>query len=242
MGLTGREQVLAAVLDRQEKQAVMTAQQIHAGLEEGPSLRTVQNALNGLVEVGLLVATGGTGSAPCFYRFRDDEQYPHVEFIETAQVPKWTFQNPDVRAWVEDHLTGRVLNACAGKSKLNHDREIVRNDLDETLEVDLSVDVAELQYHLDHESFDTVVFDPPYSIYQSNIRYKNRQVGRGRRAKQSFAKVLRPGGQVIELGYHGTCMPARFNFQRVKRTWFNTTGRYRDTLGSVDQHCPRDEA
>lgn len=238
MSLTAREEVLSTVLQCSADRAVFTTDEIHAAAA-GPSVRTVRNALNGLVEVGMLEASGGSGSAPRYYQVKThNEEFPKVEFIETAQVPKWTFENPDVSEWVESRLEGRVLNACAGNTKLDHDGEIVRNDLDETRDVDISVDVAELQYHLEHESFDTVVFDPPYTIYQSNLRYKGRQVGHGRRAKESFAKLLRPGGTVIELGYHGSCMPARLGFKRIERVWFNTTGRHRDTLGSVDQKLP----
>lgn len=238
MSLTAREEVLATVLQHSTERAVFTTDEIHDTVT-GPSIRTVRNALNNLVEIGFLEASGGNGSAPRFYQVTETtDKHPQLEFIETSQVPKWTFQNPDIREWVESHLTGRVLNACAGKSTLNHDSEIVRNDLDETRDVDISVDVAELQYHLDHDSYDTIVFDPPYTIYQSNLRYKGRQVGHARRAKESFEKLLRPGGIVIELGYHGTCMPARLGFTRVNRTWFNTTGRFRDTLGAVDQKHP----
>lgn len=155
--------------------------------------------------------------------------------ITTQQVPKWTFENESVRSWVEARLQGRVLNACAGKTQLDHGGEIVRNDIDEDRNADLYVDVADLRDHLEPECFDTVVFDPPYSLYQSNLRYDGEQVGHARAAKDGFDYLLKPGGQVIELGYSGSCMPSRLGYERIERVWFNTFGRMKDVLGSIDR-------
>lgn len=44
---------------------------------------------------------------------------------DTVQPNKWTFQSDKIRRWVEERLRGRVLNACAGKTKLVHDGEAV---------------------------------------------------------------------------------------------------------------------
>lgn len=157
-----------------------------------------------------------------------------LRFIPCAQVPKWSFENTAVREWVEYHLDGRVLNACAGKSRLRHDGEIVRNDIDEDIDADLHVDIADLADHLEPGSFDRVVFDPPFSVYQSNLRYDGRQVGHAKVAKEGFHELLAPGGKVIELGYHGSCMPSRLGYERIERAWFCTVGRHKDVLGSVD--------
>jgi len=46
---------------------------------------------------------------------------------------RWTFQYEPARELVESLLAGRVLNACAGKTKLRHDGGIVRNDLNRAL-------------------------------------------------------------------------------------------------------------
>ena len=169
----------------------------------------------------------------------DNDKLPRTRFVPTQQVPRWSFENDTVRRWVEGWLQGRVLNACAGKTKLRHDGEIIRNDIDEDRDADLHVDVAELRDHFESESFDVVVFDPPYSIYQSNLRYDGKQVGHGKVAKEGFDYLLRPGGYVVELGYSGSCMPSRLQYRRIERVWFNTLGRTKDVLGSVDQKTQR---
>ena len=85
-----------------------------------------------------------------------------------VQPNKWTFQSDKIREWVESHLQGSVLNACAGKTYLQHSGEIVRNDLNEDRDADYHYDVIEIADHFPSNSFDTVVFDPPFSSEQSD--------------------------------------------------------------------------
>lgn len=163
---------------------------------------------------------------------------PEVVFRPTSPPRKWTFEAGPIREWCEGWLQGRVLNACAGKTHLSHSGEIVRNDINTDREADLHVDVAELAEHFEPDSFDTVVFDPPWSLYQSNLRYEGEMVGHATQAKEAFHTLLRPHGRVIELGYSGSCMPARLGYDRLERVWWNHTGRMRDTLGCVDENNP----
>jgi len=59
-------------------------------------------------------------------------------------LSRWTFEYEPARSIVEEHMHGRVLNACAGKTKLQHDDEIVRNDLNPDRDADVHLDVAEI--------------------------------------------------------------------------------------------------
>ena|SRR6056297_170676 len=154
----------------------------------------------------------------------------------TVQPNRWTFQSAKIRQWVESHLRGRVLNACAGKTKLTHDHEIVRNDIDDERDADLHVDVCEIADHLPAASFDTVVYDPPFSAHQATRTYDGRDVGDDGVAKQQFDELLRPGGRVIQLGYTTTCMPMNLGYPRQAVAVFNTLGRMNDYLGTVDEH------
>jgi len=155
----------------------------------------------------------------------------------TVQPNRWTFESAKIRRWVEQHLQGRVLNACAGKTFLTHDHEIVRNDIDEQRDADLHVDVCEIADHVDADSFDTVVYDPPFSQYQATRSYDGRDVGDDGVAKQQFDTVLRTGGRVIQLGYSTTCMPMQLGYPRKAVAVFNTLGRMNDYLGVVDEHA-----
>lgn len=154
----------------------------------------------------------------------------------TVQPNRWTFTSKKIRRWVEKHLRGRVLNACAGKTMLTHDHEIIRNDIDTDRDADLHVDVCEIADHLEHGSFDTVVYDPPFSSHQATRTYDGQEVGDDGVAKQEFDALLRPGGRVIQLGYTTTCMPMSLGYPRKAVAVFNTLGRMNDVLGSVDEH------
>lgn len=180
------------------------------------------------------------------------------DYRSVTELTRWTFECREIRKWAEERLSGRVLNACCGKSKLNHSGEIVRNDLDTEVDADYHLDVAELPAHLERESFDVVIYDPPWSHYQSNMRYDGRQVEKGdvaidmsehplsidrekqqvghaRLAKDGFDYLLKPGGIVIQLTLHGTCMPSRLNYEQVERVMFDPIGEAKIVIGSVDK-------
>jgi hypothetical protein len=203
------------------------------------------------------------------------DQGPHARktnvstaFVPTSRFDRWTFEDANIRRWVEGWLSGRVLNACAGKTWLNHDDEVVTNDLDAGIDTDLSVDVAELSKHFEAESFDTIVYDPPWSNYQSNLRYEGRrvhkevsgrkieidldelpidipngrekeQLGHARLAKEGFDYLLAPGGRVVEITFHGTCMPRRMGYRRLERVIFDPVGEGKAVIGSVDRKMQR---
>lgn len=153
----------------------------------------------------------------------------------TVQPNRWTFQSDKIRRWVEQRLVGRVLNACAGKTKLAHDHEIVRNDIDEQRDAQLHVDVCEIADHLEPESFDTIVYDPPFSQYQANRSYDGEKVGDSALAKRQFDELLRPGGRVIQFGFTTTCMPMELGYQRREVAIWNTLGQMNDYLSVIDE-------
>lgn len=153
----------------------------------------------------------------------------------TVQPNRWTFQSEKIRRWVEARLQGRVLNACAGKTKLAHDDVVVRNDLDEDRDADLHVDVVEIADHLESGSFDTIVYDPPFSQNQANTSYEGRKVGDDALAKRQFDELLAPGGRVIQFGFSTTCMPMSLGYERQEVAVWNTLGRCNDYLSVVDE-------
>lgn len=153
----------------------------------------------------------------------------------TVQPDKWTFKSKKIRRWVEARLRGRVFNACAGKTKLTHDDEIVRNDLDEERDADTHHDVAEIAEFFEAESFDTIVYDPPFSQNQANRSYEGQQVGDDALAKRQFDELLAPGGRVIQFGFTTTCMPMSLGYERAEVAVFNTLGRMNDYLAVMDE-------
>lgn len=171
----------------------------------------------------------------------DRENWNDLELsYHTVRPNKWTFQSTKIRRWVESRLEGRVLNACAGKTKLANDHEIVRNDLDESRDADLHVDVCEIADHFEAGSFNTIVYDPPFSENQANETYDLGDgeavvAGRDAVAKRQFDELLAPGGRVIQFGYTTTCMPTSLGYDRLEVGVWNTLGRSNDYLSVVDR-------
>ena len=144
---------------------------------------------------------------------------------QTVRSSKFTFEAEKIRRWVENQLPagGRVLNACAGLWALNHDGETIRNDIrtDVTLErdrkingteykendtvstnTDLNVDVAEISEHIEPNSVDFIIFDPPYSATQSETEYSTgHQTLYHPDIIAEFQTVLRPGGTLMIWSY-----------------------------------------
>lgn len=183
---------------------------------------------------------------------------PYAAYIPVNVLTKWTFESSPIRKWVEGHLTGRVLNACSGKTHLNHDGEVLRNDTNSEREAHTHTDVATLAAEYEPESFDCIVFDPPWTLYQSNLRYDGHhvhkdgvdidlsrlpltapegkeQLGHARLAKDGFNYLLKPGGVVIQITYHGTCMPARLHYEQLERVIFDPIGENKAVIGSADR-------
>lgn len=134
-------------------------------------------------------------------------------------IGPWTFECPQVRRVVEAYLSGRVLNACAGKTRLTYSGEVHRNDIDPERDADTHHDVAELDEHLESESYDTIVFDPPFDPDQAAEHYNGHKVGRGPsggiwKARDALANLTAPGGRVLSFGWNSVGLQARDDFDR----------------------------
>lgn len=148
---------------------------------------------------------------------------------------RWTFEYPPARRVVEDHLTGRVLNACAGKTKLNHDGEIVRNDLNPERDAEYHLDVAALREEFPPQSFDTVVFDPPFDDTQADDKYDGLRADSLVEAFRQFNELVRPGGVVISLGWNSWGMTSHGAFSREHVYLLQRGPCLRDVIVTVDK-------
>jgi hypothetical protein len=139
-----------------------------------------------------------------------------------VHLSPWTFEVPQIREIVETWLAGAVLNACAGKTKLDHDGPINRNDIDEDRDVDTHFDVREIDEHFDHDHFDTVVYDPPYTAEMADRHYDGNHVGRKWEARGAIANVTAPGGHVLTFGYNSDGFDGWNGWERLATYYFRT--------------------
>jgi hypothetical protein len=118
-------------------------------------------------------------------------------------VGRWTFQNGLIRYQVERVIHGDVLNACAGKTELRHRKgTILRNDINEDIDADTHHDVEAIDEHFSERSFDTVVFDPPWSQKQADEHYDGMHARQSGPARRKLGRLVRPGGTFVELGFN----------------------------------------
>ena len=124
-----------------------------------------------------------------------------------TRIGAWTFETKMVRDIVLDHIDGRVLNACAGKTHLEDYKrgiDVVRNDIDESKDADHHYDVRILDWVLDEdwESFDAVVFDPPFDPGRAAKLYEGWHANQYIKTRRGLANFVKPGGRVVELGWN----------------------------------------
>lgn len=150
-------------------------------------------------------------------------------------ISRWTFQYSPARKFVEKRLSGRVLNACAGRTTLNHDGEMVRNDLNPKVDAEHHLDVAEIADHFEPRSFETVVFDPPFDQRQAEEKYDGIHAIDVYAALESFERLLAPGGLVICFGWNSWGMRSFGAFDRSETVLFQRGPIHRDVIATVDQ-------
>ena len=150
-------------------------------------------------------------------------------------LSRWTFEYTPAKQLVEEHIEGLVLNACAGKTHLDHDRPVIRNDLNPERVADTHVDVAELTEHFPEQSFDWVVFDPPFDQQQADEKYDGIHARDIYAALREFNALVRPGGGVITFGWNSWGMRSFPAFERSDLYLLQRGPIHRDVIVTVDR-------
>jgi len=155
---------------------------------------------------------------------------------EPTRLGKWTFGTRMVREIVLDHVGGRVLNACAGKTKLQkRGTEFVRNDIDENRDADLHVDVREIHQHFEAESFDAAILDPPFDPGRAAKLYEGWHGQEYSNARDAVAEVVRRGGVVVELGWNSWSLSDKDGWEPVEHHLFRQSSFKGDVHLTVDR-------
>lgn len=154
----------------------------------------------------------------------------------TVQPNRWTFEAPKIRDWVKHHMTGRTLNMCAGPTVLSHDGEIIRNDLNPDVEADTHADARTLDDLFDANSFDTILYDPPFSKNQAETTYNISEAPTDHSSIQdTIDTLLKPGGTLIHFGFDSTVMPASYHYETEEIALWNNLGGQYDWLSGVER-------
>lgn len=154
-----------------------------------------------------------------------------IDFTYLMQPPnRYTFKQPRLKTWVEEHCEGKVLNLFAGLTLLNVDE--TRVDMDEEMPADYHMDSYEfvLMATGNEWLYDTIVLDPPYNLRKSREKYEGRMIGSFTKVKNLLADITAPNGVIITLGYDTVGMGKGRGFKKEAICLVCHSGDHNDTL------------
>lgn len=153
-----------------------------------------------------------------------------------AFLGRWTFNTWEVRSVVEGALTGDVLNATAGKTRLRHGGgDIHRNDSNPDIPAETRHDVTCIDEHFSRASFDTAILDPPFDAGQAEERYQGFHARDITAAREALAELVAPGGRLIEFGWNSHGAAAYHGWAREELHIFQRGPCLPDVFGTVDK-------
>lgn len=136
-----------------------------------------------------------------------------------TRIGKWTFETKMVRDVVVDNLEGDVLNACAGKTRLEdycRGVNILRNDINPSVPATLHHDAQTLDEHIEPETFDVVVNDPPFDSGRADELYAGMHASDYIDLRRTLGKLVKRGGKYIELGWNSWGMGDADGWERLE--------------------------
>ena len=151
-----------------------------------------------------------------------------------------TFQMPKLRKWMLQWMQGEVLNVFAGETKLKeYPGKIIYNDINPNFKCDCHFDVSEIAEHFAAESFDTILFDPPYTHFQGVHYYEGKLCRDINRAKAQCDILLKHGGIAISFGYNSTGFGKKNGFKKKAILLVNCGAGHNDIIVTVERKIQR---
>jgi len=164
-----------------------------------------------------------------------------MNFKYFMQAPtKWTFEQQQLKQWVESFCYGRILNLFAGKVKLAVPE--IRVDINDEFKPDFCMDAHEFvkQTIGTKQKFETIIFDPPYNLRKAREKYYGNYLGKLRRLKTDLLNIIPLRGRIISLGYDSVGMSAYRGFKKIAICLVCHGGDHNDTIGLVEERIRLD--
>ena len=147
-----------------------------------------------------------------------------------------TFKMKKLRMWILKFLMGRVLNAFGGNTRLDeYNGEIVHNDINPKVDADTYYDALFIDKYFEPKSFDTIILDPPYSIFQAVHYYDDFRCQDITRVRNAVDKLLKNGGFVISLGWNSTGMGKKRGYEKLAILLVSCGGSHNDFIVTVER-------
>ena len=159
-----------------------------------------------------------------------------MEMTYLVQPPrKWTFEQPQLKKWVEQHCEGNVLNLFAGKIKLNVLE--YRVDISPEFNPDWCGDAYEfVKNSIGKKQFSTIILDPPYNLRKSREKYGGKYVGSFTKIKNLLPQILSRNGTIITLCYDTVGMSKSRGFEKIAICVICHNGDHNDTICVVEEY------
>ena len=156
-----------------------------------------------------------------------------IDFTYLNQPPKkYTFEQPQLKLWIEKWCVGKVLNLFAGRILLNVDE--FRVDSNKEMVADYYGDALEFLMSTTMK-FDTVVMDPPYNLRKSREKYFGEYIGSLTNIKNNILRVLNDRSRVISLRYSSVGMSSNRGFKKIAICLVCHNGDHNDTICTVEE-------
>jgi len=150
-----------------------------------------------------------------------------------AMPNKWTFTIHPIKQLIKEEVSGISADPFAGKNS----PAIEQNDIDK--------DCGNLDaYHKDALTwlkgkrtgrYDTVLFDPPYSITQARMYGKEfASMKYWKECKDEIARILKPGGKAICFGWSSMGLGKNRGFEMNRILLVPHGGSKNDTIVTVE--------
>jgi hypothetical protein len=157
-----------------------------------------------------------------------------IEMTYLMQPAKrYTFEQPQLKKYVEQHCYGKVLNLFAGRVKLDVDEYRVDTDKDGAV-ADYYGDACEFLMS-SNQKFDTVILDPPYNLRKSREKYAGRYIGGLTEIKNFLELVVTSHATIISLGYDTVGMSKSRGYEKIGVCVVCHSGDHNDTLVVVER-------
>lgn len=163
-----------------------------------------------------------------------------------AMPNKLTFTIKPINKLIKKYIKNNqiIIDPFANESKFG----TIRNDLNPEFNTDYHLDALSFLKLMDNDSADVILYDPPYSITQASICYKNygkdkleqnvANMGYWANCKNEVARILKPNGIVIICGWNTNGIGLKKGFKMLEILLVPHGGSKNDTICTVEQKLP----
>lgn len=148
---------------------------------------------------------------------------------------RWTFTIPPIRNLLGEEITGLTADPFAGQFSPAQDQNDIQPDMG-------SANAAHTDALLWLSSrptswYDTVLYDPPYSITQARM-YGKKEFSSMRywaQCKNEMARIIKPGGKALCFGWNSMGLGKNRGFILTRILLVAHGGSKNDTIATVER-------